>query len=180
MSLINSLPLHSWILTVHFFGRWENGEVERGTPWDSERSVSKCQHTQLWSQAPAKCDEKGEPLSYQSLTGLLYIRLKSLKCKRTYLTTANSFCSYLQEMQRKPRDTVVLQRAAGLDQSCRSHVVPERCPGNVTAWGPGLPSTCSHQAHVLRRPWRRTTIHVQALPTATPPFPKYLQKFHKI
>ena len=112
--------------------------MERGTPWDSEQSVSKCQHTQLWSQAPAKCDEKGEPLSYQSLTGLLYIRLKSLKCKRTYLTTANSFCSYLQEMQRKPRDTVVLQRAAGLDQSCRSHVVPEvpRQRYSVGAWAP--------------------------------------------
>lgn len=66
-----------------FFGRWEKWGGAEGTPWDSERSVPTCQHTQLWSQAPAKHDEKGEPLSYQNQTGLLYIRLKSKM--QTYL-----------------------------------------------------------------------------------------------
>ena len=146
MSLINSLPLHSWILTVHFFGRWENGEMERGTPWDSERSVSKCQHTQLWSQAPAKCDEKGEPLSYQSPTGLLYIRLKSLKCKRTYLTTATLFavicrrCRGNLVTQLCCKERLVWTRAAGATW-CQRGAQTTLQRGGLGSW-----------AHALTRP----------------------------
>ena len=152
-----------------FFGRWEKWGGVEGTPWDSEQSVPTCQHTQLWGQAPAKHDDKGEPLNYENRTGLLYIILKS-KIQHTYLTTAHSFCSHLREVRRKSCDTVVFPRAASLDQGWRSHVVWERCPGNVTPQGPGLLSVCSLQAHVPRRPHPRTTIPVQAPLTATPPF----------
>lgn len=116
-------------------------------------------------QAPAKCNERS--LVTKSPWSLLYIRLKSLKCKHTYLTTANSFCSHLWEMRRKPRDTAVLQgrlvwtRAVGA-MWCR------RCQAALQHRGLGSWGMCSHQAHVPKAALMDNfTIHVQALLRAT-------------